>query len=182
MERDNIKAAIEAVLFASGEELSLERIASATGLDASAVNECIDEMMNDYDAPARGIKLIRMEDCVRLVTKPKYAPEIKNALDTGRVYSLSQQALEVLAATAYNQPVTRAYIDQIRGVDSSYSLQNLIERGLVEEAGTLDAPGRPKLYVTTHEFLKMFGLSSIDELPKPEENKSGGDKNPSDAQ
>ncbi len=164
-----IKAAMEAILFASGEEISIERLSQALGLSKEAANEYTDAIAADCAAPGRGIKLIRMDDCVRFVTKPEYADSIKAALDTGRVYSLSQQALEVLAAVAYNQPVTRAYIDQVRGVDCAYSLQNLIERGLVAETGTLDAPGRPKLYGTTHGFLKVFGLSSIDELPKTEE-------------
>ncbi|MBR2742170.1 MAG: SMC-Scp complex subunit ScpB [Clostridia bacterium] len=165
---------MEAVLFAAGEAVPVERLAAALEIDADAANEYIEELIVDYAAAGRGIKLIRLEGSVRLVTKPGYAEQVKRALDTGRTYSLSQQALEVLASVAYNQPVTRTYIDGIRGVDSSYSLSNLIERGLVEEAGTLDAPGRPKLYRTTNEFLRMFGLSSISELPKADSvTKSG---------
>lgn len=166
MNTNETKAAIEAVLFAAGEAVPIERLALVVGIGEGEIEDYIKLLMHDCESEARGIKLIRLENSVRLVTKPNYAPQVKAAMDIGRVYSLSQQAMEVLAIVAYNQPTTRTYIEQVRGVDCSHSLQNLIDRGLIEETGVLDAPGRPKLYATTGEFLRMFGLSSISELPR----------------
>ena len=165
MNTSEVKAAIEAVLFAAGEAMPIMRLAEAIGVGEEEIEDYIKIAMHDYDVDARGIKIVRLENSVRLVTKPEFAPQIKAALDVGRVHSISPQAMEVLAIVAYNQPVTRTYIEQVRGVDCTHSLQNLIERNLVEEAGVLDAPGRPKLYATTGEFLRMFGISSINELP-----------------
>ncbi len=146
----------------------------------------LDELAGMYSFERRGIRLVRVNDTAQLVTAPEYADAVRTALEMRRAPALSQPSLEVLAIIAANQPTTRAYIEQVRGVDSSYTVGALMEKGIVEEAGRLDVPGRPMLLRTTPEFLRIFGVSSYEELaelpeiqklraetPKPEERENG---------
>ena len=122
---------------------------------------------NKEDSP-RGINLLMFEDTCQFCTKEQYAPYIREALGIRRGGNLSASSLEVLAVVAYNQPVTRAYVDTVRGVDSSYAVNSLIDKGLIESCGRLDAPGRPMIYATTEKFLRVFGINSLEDLPKTE--------------
>lgn len=157
------KKIIEAVLFTAGEPVSYEKLAGAAGITADEARFAAREMMDDYSS--RGIRLLCYDDGAQLCTAGEYAAQVKQALGITRTLTLSQSALEVLAVIAYNQPATRTYVEQIRGVDSGYALSVLLARGLVETRGRLDAPGKPNLYVTTDAFLRMFGIESLDQLP-----------------
>lgn len=163
-------AAIEAVLFASGEPISLDRLAAAVGLELQLLREIMIEFAKRYESEEHGIQVIVLDDCYQFCTKTALATQIKNALEMKRTVPLSQAALEVLAVIAYNQPVTKGFIEQVRGVDSSSIVNSLNEKGLIEEAGRLEVPGRPVSYRTTAHFLRSFGMESLKELPPlPEE-------------
>lgn len=166
MDIKRLEAIIEAVLFASGEPVSLQKLCEVLDCDKKTVSSVLQNMEDDYNAENRGIMLLKLEDRYQLCTKEQFAGYIKIALDHRRNTPLSQAALEVLSIVAYNQPVTRAYIEQIRGVDCSAVINNLIEKSLVEEKGRLDAPGRPLLFGTTADFLRVFCIKSLSELPK----------------
>ena len=159
------KSAVEAVLFAVGEPISAERIAISIGIERSAVNMILDELSAELDDSERGVCLLRFDDRWQLATRPVYADFVTRALDSRRNTPLSQAALEVLSIVAYNQPVSRSFIDQIRGVDSSSPVSSLLSKNLICEAGRLDLPGRPVSFKTTDNFLRCFGLSSIASLP-----------------
>ena len=165
MEYKELSAALEAILFASGDPVPAERIAQVLGADVQQVFAAADVLANDLAAQGRGVRLLRLEGDLQLVSAPDYAQVITQALEQRRPPRLSPAALEVLAIVAYFQPVTRAYIDQIRGVDSSYTVGVLCERGLIEAAGKLEVPGRPTLYRTGDVFLRTMGVSSLAELP-----------------
>jgi len=166
----NIEGAIEAILFAAGYPVKYEKIAEVIGLDVANTKKIITLMSDSYngESSTRGISLLMFDDTCQLCTKEQYGPYIREALGIRRGGNLSASSMEVLAITAYNQPVTRTFIDQVRGVDSSYAVNSLIDKGLIESCGRLDAPGRPMLYVTTDKFLRVFGLRSIVELPSTE--------------
>lgn len=158
---------LEAVLFAAGHPVSYAKLAELFEVSVSIVKERIAafaEVYNSEDTP-HGILLLMYDDACQLCTKQKYLPHIRQALGIRRNGTLSNSSIEVLAIIAYNQPVTRAYVDKVRGVDSAYAVSSLLERGLIESMGRLDAPGRPMLYGTTADFLRCFGLSSLSELP-----------------
>lgn len=159
------KGAVEAVLFAVAEPVSTDKIAEATGQDKAVVLSLLESIKADLDDRESGICLMQFEDRWQLCTRPVYSDFVTRALDTRRNTLLTQASLEVLAIIAYNQPVSRAFIDQIRGVDSSSSVNNLISKGLVAEAGRLDLPGRPVSFKTTDTFLRCFGLQSLNDLP-----------------
>lgn len=165
MEYKELSAAVEAILFASGDPVPAERIAQVLGADVQQVFAAADVLANDLAAQGRGVRLLRLEDDLQLVSAPDYAQVITQALEQRRPPRLSPAALEVLAIVAYFQPVTRAYIDQIRGVDSSYTVGVLCERGLIEAAGKLEVPGRPTLYRTGDVFLRTMNIRSLSELP-----------------
>ena len=165
MEYKELSAALEAILFASGDPVPAERIAQVLGADIQQVFAAADVLANDLAAQERGVRLLRLEDDLQLVSAPDYAQVITQALEQRRPPRLSPAALEVLAIVAYFQPVTRAYIDQIRGVDSSYTVGVLCERGLIEAAGKLEVPGRPTLYRTGDVFLRTMNIRSLSELP-----------------
>ena len=166
MDLKKAEAILESILFSNGEPVSLQRLCDITEMDKSTLSSLLNRMADNYSTDdSRGIKLVRLEDKYQLCTKEEYADYIKKSLDHRRNVQLSPAALEVLAIIAYNQPVTRAYIEQIRGVESSAVVTNLIEKGLAEEKGRLDAPGRPLLYGTTANFLRCFGISSLADLP-----------------
>lgn len=165
MEIREIEGAIEGILFASGEPVSAERIAAVLGIDTKLVFDTADRMADRYGFEHSGIRLVRMENSLQLCSAPEYASYIRLALETRKPPQLTQPALEVLAIVAYFQPVTRAYIEQVRGVDSAYTVNLLQERALIEPCGRLAVPGRPTLFRTTAAFLRTFGISSVDELP-----------------
>ena len=166
----NIEGAIEAILYAAGYPVKYEKIAEVIGLDVSNTKKIISLMSESFNGEnsKRGISLLMFDDTCQLCTKEQYGPYIREALGIKRGGNLSASSMEVLAIVAYNQPITRTFIDQVRGVDSSYAVNSLIDKGLIESCGRLDAPGRPMLYVTTDKFLRVFGLRSIIELPATE--------------
>ncbi len=165
MELQWVKNALEALLFASGEPVTAAQLAQVLELDTDTVQRLLQDMSEEYAGPERGIVLLQLEDRWQLSTKNEFGEQVKKMLDTRRNTPLSPAALEVLAIIAYNQPVSRSFIDQIRGVDSGSPVQTLLARGLVEEAGRLDLPGRPISFATTDTFLRCFGLSSLEDLP-----------------
>ncbi|HCA04408.1 MAG TPA: SMC-Scp complex subunit ScpB [Ruminococcaceae bacterium] len=165
MEELNIKAAIEAVLFASGDSVELSRIASALEISEEQAQEQIDALISDYNQAERGIMIIKLKQSYQMVSRREYAAQIRTVMDLRRNTPLSQAALEVLAVVAYNQPVTKAFVEQVRGVDCSGVIGSLTSKGLVEEKGRLELPGRPLLYGTTEHFLRCFNISSLEELP-----------------
>lgn len=157
------KRAIEAILFAAGVPVHLDKLAQALDLDRKTVEGICEELARD--CKSRGIQLLSLGDRRQLCTKEEFEPYIKSALGMRSPGGLSQSALEVLAIIAYNQPATRVFIEQVRGTDSSHAIATLLERGLIECVGKLDVPGKPNLYATTSDFLRCFGISSLDELP-----------------
>ena len=161
-----VEAAMEAILFASCEPLPIERICLALDLDRPTAEQILQKLGDSYAFDRRGIRLVRMEESYQLCSSPDYADVIRKAFEIRKTARLSQPALEVLTIVAYYQPTTRAYIDQVRGVDSAYTVGLLLERGFIEECGRLQVPGRPRLYRTTKRFLRDFHLSSLDELPE----------------
>ena len=160
-----LESAIEGILFASGEPVQIDRICTALDLDRPTTERILQKLMDYYAYERRGIRLLRMEDSCQLCSSPDYADVIRKAFEIRKPAKLSQPALEVLTIIAYYQPTTRAYVDQIRGVDSAYTVGLLLERELIEEAGRLSVPGRPVLLRTTKTFLRSFGLSDLDGLP-----------------
>ena len=170
IEIKNIEAAIEAILFAAGYPVKYEKIAEVIGLDVRNTKTIIENMSEEYNKTdsTRGLSLLLFPDTCQLCTKEQFAPYIREALGIRRGGNLSASSMEVLAIVAYNQPVTRSFIDQVRGVDSSYAVNSLIDKALIESCGRLDAPGRPMLYATTDKFLRVFGLNSLSELPATE--------------
>lgn len=166
MEMKEIESAVEGILFASGEPVQTDRICVALEMDRPTVEQVLQKLMDYYAYERRGIRLLRMEDTWQLCSAPDYADVIRKAFEIRKPAKLSQPALEVLTIIAYYQPTTRAYVDQIRGVDSSYTVGLLLDRHLIEECGRLQVPGRPRLYRTTQSFLRAFHLNSLEDLPQ----------------
>ena len=166
MELKEIVSAIEGILFAAGEPVGVERLCLALDIDRDTADAVCRRLADQYSYERRGIRLLRLDSSYQLCSAPEYAGPIRKAFESRRPARLSQPALEVLAIIAYYQPATRAYVDQIRGVDSSYTVGLLLERELIEECGRLAVPGRPIQYRTTQNFLRAFGLSSLEELPE----------------
>ena len=166
MEMKEIESAVEGILFASGEPVQTDRICVALEMDHPTVEQVLQKLMDYYAYERRGIRLLRMEDTWQLCSAPDYADVIRKAFEIRKPAKLSQPALEVLTIIAYYQPTTRAYVDQIRGVDSAYTIVLLLDRKLIEECGRLQVPGRPRLYRTTKQFLRAFHLTSLDDLPE----------------
>ena len=162
---NDIESAIEGILFASGDPLDAARIAAVLGVSRADVLDAAAAMSGKYEAARRGIRLVRIENSLQLCSAPELADTIRTALETGKPPRLSQAALEVLSVVAYFQPVTRAYVEQVRGVDCTNTMHVLATRGLIKRQGHLAVPGRPGLYVTTDDFLRTFGIVSLDELP-----------------
>ena len=169
-----MESALEGVLFASGEPVPVERLCLGLEVDRPTLDAVAQRLMDKYSYERRGIRLLRLDTSYQLCSAPEFAPYIRKTLESRKPARLSQPALEVLAIIAYYQPVTRAYVDQVRGVDSAYTVGLLLERELIEEAGRLAVPGRPTLFRTTKNFLRSFGLSSLEELPElPDASKEG---------
>ena len=165
MDKKEMEAAVESILFASGEPVNIERICVALAIDRPTAERILQGLMDYYAYERRGMRLLKIEDCWQRCSASDYADAIRRAVEIRKPAKLSQPALEVLTIIAYYPPVTRAYVDQIRGVDSSYTMSLLIDRGMIEECGRLQVPGRPRQYRTTKQFLRSFHLSSLDELP-----------------
>ena len=161
-----IEAAVEGILFASGEPVAVDRICVALDMDRPTVELVLQRLQDYYSYERRGIRLLKMEDSYQLCSAPEYGDQIHKAFEIRKPAKLSQPALEVLTILAYYQPTTRAYVDQIRGVDSSYTVGLLLDRHLIEECGRLQVPGRPRLYRTTQSFLRAFHLNSLEDLPQ----------------
>lgn len=179
--------ALEAMLFAHAEPVEIERLADALRLSTVETEELLEQLQKRYDEQESGLALLRFgPDRWQMTTRPYYGEMVKRILDTRRNAPLSPAALEVLAVIAYNQPVSRSFIEQVRGVDSSSTVTKLLEKGLIEEAGRLDLPGKPVAFQVTDTFLRVFGLGGLNDLPPlhdesgagetvPEEDTSEGD-------
>lgn len=164
------RADVEAILFASGEPMSVSRIAQAMETDEETIARMCEDLRHEYEMRKGGIRLVQLDDAYQFCTAKSSAEVVRAALDLRRNTPLSQAALEVLAVIAYNQPVTKAFVEQVRSVDCGAVIQGLMLKGLVEERGRLELPGRPLLYGTTAGFLRSFGLQSLADLPPlPEE-------------
>lgn len=160
-----LEATIEGILFAAGEPVETQRLHDMLEVDKPTIEAVCKRLADYYSYERRGIRLLQLDNAYQLCSAPECAGAIRKTLETRKPPRLSQAALEVLAIIAYYQPATRAYIDQMRGVDSAYTVSLLLERELIEECGRLAVPGRPILYRTTQTFLRAFGLSSVEALP-----------------
>ena len=167
---EKVTAAIEAILYAAGHPVEYSKISEVLGLSPKDIKNMVEAMSRDYNSEksGRGVLLLTYPESCQFATKEEFLPYIREALGIKRGGNLSNSTMEALAVVAYNQPVTRAYVDAVRGVDSSYAMTSLIDKGLIESLSRLDAPGRPMLYTTTEKFLRVFGLSSLDDLPETE--------------
>ncbi|MDE6425370.1 MAG: SMC-Scp complex subunit ScpB [Ruminococcus sp.] len=174
MEIEKKTAVIEAVLFASGEPLELHKLAEICGIDVGTVPLLITSLNNRYEDTGSALCIKKLENSYQLCTREEFASEIRKALETGRNTPLSNAAMEALTIIAYNQPVSKGFVENVRGINSSSVINNLVERGLVEEAGRLDVVGKPVAYRTTAVFLRTFGLSSISDLPPVDQRQISG--------
>ena len=177
MEQNELKRAIEAILFAAGERVDVSRLCFALEVDEDEIMAAADELSNDLAFERRGIRILKLEKGYQMVSSGEMADYVTKALETRKPPKLSSSQLEALTIIAYYQPATKAMVEQIRGVDSSYSVAALLNKKLIEEAGRLNVPGRPIQYQTTPDFLRTFGLSSLEELP-PIEKVSFGEPMP----
>lgn len=166
MDEAEIRRAVEAILFAAGDPVGVERMAAAIGAGVDQVEAVLKALMDAYSFERRGMRIVRLEDAYQMVSAQELSDVITRALETRKPPKLSASALETLTVIAYYQPTTKAFVEQIRGVDSSYTISALLNKKLIEEQGRLSVPGRPILYGTTPDFLRTFGISSLDELPE----------------
>ena len=165
VEIKNLSATIEAIMFAAGYPMKYEKLADTLHITQSEIKRHVSELAEKYNDDDHGIMILMFPDTCQFCTKEQHLPLIKEALGIKRGGNLSNSSMEVLAVVAYNQPVTRSFVDLVRGVDSSYAMNSLLDKALIEATGRLDAPGRPMLYSTTDKFLRVFGISSVNELP-----------------
>lgn len=165
MDIKHYRAAMEAVIFAHGEPITLTELAQTLEIEEEAAARIAEDLAQEYGIRQGGLRLIRLDDAYQFCTDKTYADYIRKAMDLRRNVPLSQAAMEVLAIVAYNQPVTRAFVEQVRGVDCDAVMQGLVNKALIEERGRLELPGRPLLYGTTPVFLRSFGIRSLAELP-----------------
>lgn len=168
MEQSELQRILEAILFAAGEPVEISRLADSLEVDESDVETAVDALADELAFNRRGIRILRLERGYQMVSSGEMADYVTKALETRKPPKLSSSQLEALTIVAYYQPATKAMVEQIRGVDSSYSISALMNKKLIEEAGRLNVPGRPILYKTTPDFLRTFGLSSLGELPEIE--------------
>ena len=166
MDIQNVKAVIEAILFSCGRPVQITELMAALELSAEDISNIIQNMQTEFETQARGIEIVKMDNSYQLVTKKEYYNYIYPIFDNRGKPTLSNAAMETLSIIAYNPKITRAEIESIRGVNSDGTIYKLLEYNLIEDAGKSDAPGRPTTYKTTAEFLKTFGISSLDELPE----------------
>ena len=176
--KNNVLARLEAMLFACGDPVEASRLADVLELDVESVTKMLSSLGDSYEERESGLRLIRIDGKYQLCTREEYGQDVRKLLEIKKNTPLSQAAFEVLAIIAYNKTVTKSFIEQIRGVDCSGSISNLVQKGLIEEKGRLDLPGRPLVYGTTDRFWRCFSISSLDELPdlpqSNEENKENG--------
>ncbi len=165
MELEELQRAIEAILFAAGERIDIQRFADVFEVDPVEVEQAADALANTYAYERRGMRILKLEKGYQMVSAGEQAAYVTRALETRKPPKLSSSQLETLTIIAYYQPATKAMVEQIRGVDSAYSVAALMNKKLIEEAGRLNVPGRPIQYKTTPDFLRTFGLSSLEELP-----------------
>lgn len=181
MSNEEMKRAMEAILFAAGESVEITRIAQSLEITPKKAESLLEELKEEFNAQNHGFKLMRYKDNFKFVTHKEFGEQIRTVMDLSRKKPLSGAAMEVLSVIAYNQPVTKAFVEQIRGVDCSGVIGSLTVKGLIEEQGRLELPGRPLLYGTTENFLKCFNISSIDELPPiPKDEKEENDSDNQD--
>lgn len=169
MERQELEVIIEAMLFAAGDPVPIETLSEVLGTDKKTIISVVENMMERFGEQDKGIQIREINGGYQLCSNPRYFQYVKKLFEPRQKQGLSQAALEALAIIAYNQPVTKLGVERIRGVNSDSSINSLVERNLVMEAGRMDAPGKPILYETTEEFLRCFGYKSIADLPEPEE-------------
>ena len=168
MDNTDLQRGVEAILFASGEPVEAARLAMALEADVKDVEAAADEMLSQWAFERRGIRIVKLDNAFQMVSSGEMADYVTKALETRKPPKLSASQLETLTIVAYYQPATKAMVEQIRGVDSSYSVSALLNKKLIEESGRLNVPGRPILYRTTPDFLRTFGISSLEELPQIE--------------
>ena len=165
MELEQLQRTIEAILFAAGERIEIQRLADVLETDPSEIEKATDALADEYAFQRRGIRILKLEKGYQMVSSGEMADYVTKALETRKPPKLSSSQLETLTIIAYYQPATKAMVEQIRGVDSAYSVAALLNKKLIEEAGRLNVPGRPIQYKTTPDFLRTFGLSTLEELP-----------------
>lgn len=168
MKKQQLFGILEGILFAMGSPVEVDKLSLVLGEEFGDVSSVIGEFVDTFNKESRGMKIVRLDRAIQMVSKSEHHSYIAKMLETKAQKGLSQSALEALSVIAYNQPVTKAMVDAVRGVDSYNSILRLLERELIEQRGRMDAPGRPMLYGTTSEFLRVFGLESLEELPKLE--------------
>lgn len=173
MEQKELERVVEAILFAAGEPVELSRLAMATETDEEELRSALKSLMDALAFERRGIRIVQLDQAYQMCSSPEMSAYVTKALETRKPPKLSASQLETLTIVAYYQPATKAYIEQIRGVDSSYSVGALLNKHLIEECGRLNVPGRPILYRTTPDFLRTFGLSTLEELPEIEKMQFG---------
>lgn len=161
----DISSAVEAILFAAGDSVPVARLSLVLDTEEEEILRVAKLLQEKYESQQSGMRILRLDDKLQMCSAPEYAPFISKTLEQRKTPVLSQPALETLAIVAYFQPVTRAYIDQVRGVDSSYTVSMLVERGLIEVCGKLDVPGRPSIFRTTDVFLRTMNISELSQLP-----------------
>lgn len=176
MNMKKLQSTLEAVLFAVGEPIEIERLSQSLEVDELLLSQLLDNLQAKYDEEEAGICLLKLENKYQLCSRKEYADEVRKVLEVKRNTPLSQAAFEVLAIIAYNQPVTKSFVEQIRGVDCSAVLSSLLQKSLIEERGRLDLPGRPLIYGTTSDFLRCFCISSLEELPSLPDKSSDEEK------
>ncbi len=178
MNAKSIQAALEAILFAAGEPVEIERLSEVLNVEIEVIEQVLLNLSAELDERNSGISLLKLDNKYQLASRIEYADLIRDTLELRKNTPLSSAAFEVLAVIAYNQPVTKSFIEQVRGVDCSGVINTLCQKKLIEEKGRLDLPGRPLLYGTTAEFLKCFSISSLDELPElPEQENTENEEN-----
>ena len=165
MEQNELQRTLMAILFAAGEPVSVQRLAQTLGRDPDEIRRETRQLMDALSFHRSGIRIVQLEDAFQMCSAAEQAEFVSRTLETRKPPKLSQSQLETLTVIAYYQPATKAYVEQIRGVDSAYTVGSLTDKGLIEECGRLDVPGRPILYRTTESFLRSFGLSSVSQLP-----------------
>ncbi len=182
MEIKKLKGAMEAILFSSGDPVSIDKIAEVLEMDKPTASKILKNLMDEFNMEGTGVRIVRLEENYQMCSSPEYAGYVRQILDMRRNTPLSQAGMEVLAIVAYNQPVTKSFVEQIRGVDCSGVLGSLTTKGLIEERGRLELPGRPLLYGTTPDFLRCLNVSSLSELPPLPQKQQLGDETNDEAQ
>ncbi len=181
MEQNDTQRALMAILFAAGEPVDAKRLADSLEVDEAEIHTQVQALMDDLSYNRSGIRILRLENAYQMCSSGEMAPYVTKTLETRKPPKLSNSQLEALTIIAYYQPATKAYVEQLRGVDSAYSISALLTKKLIEECGRLNVPGRPILYRTTPDFLRTFGLSSLEELPEIEKMNFQSRPTPEDA-